>query len=636
LDNVNTETHVARALAVSYEHLGINQRARIEAAIVELPEHRDNDRPHAEARRDELLSCLPEELLATDDARRLRPATLTPSGWLTDENELAMWGAESPGPEGRKTDVGPDTRAELEALVAPVRALTAAQAEVMWEQAVEGMQALRDGLGRLEVEDHVRDSAFGALTYACVRAAARVPLPNDRASALAADVLLEAAEHSLPVGADQDEDRDGLPSWGHPAPRIDAARGLCLLARVPAGLTPDAVDVLRTLAQDRASVVRMHVAEAAHWLRDVDSGAMWSIVEQVAVDDRAAVLHHLMDSLGALAARDDRDRALELAYGIYEREMARAKPRELVEAPVVALLVECWALFGSPQGAAVVEHLAANISACARPASAVFFRLRTLTTRGEVAAGDADDKATRQRALHAWTEVTHAAVEAFERTRQRLLSARVNGAERDLQDDVAPSAAEATQSDPVGSARKPELGGIEIDPGDGTELSDRPSGADPETLKALGKVLNAAAAELYFGSGAYHRPDGDTQRLDLPRRRRFYQEASAFIDVAVEIGIPRAAHHVVETLEQSIDFDPRGVLLRTGRVLRAAGDWGYQHDSLAIALFVRLTQRCLAEHRELLADRDCRAALLGALDLFVEAGWPDARRLVYRLDDAFR
>ena len=116
----------------------------------------------------------------------------------------------------------------------------------------------------------------------------------------------------------------------------------------------------------------------------------------------------------------------------------------------------------------------------------------------------------------------------------------------------------------------------------------------------------------------------------------FYDEASALFDVAVEIGIPRAAHHVVETLEQSVNFDPRGVLLRVGRVLRAAGDWGYQHDSLAIALFVRLTQRYLAEHRELLTDRDCRDALLGALELFVQAGWPDARRLVYRLDEAFR
>ena len=57
---------------------------------------------------------------------------------------------------------------------------------------------------------------------------------------------------------------------------------------------------------------------------------------------------------------------------------------------------------------------------------------------------------------------------------------------------------------------------------------------------------------------------------------------------------------------------------------------------MALSLFINMTQRYLAEHRELLADTECRTSLLQSLDFFVAAGWPTARRLVYRLDEAFR
>lgn len=70
--------------------------------------------------------------------------------------------------------------------------------------------------------------------------------------------------------------------------------------------------------------------------------------------------------------------------------------------------------------------------------------------------------------------------------------------------------------------------------------------------------------------------------------------------------------------------------------MQAARTWNYQHDQTALSLFVKLTQRYLAEHRDLLADADCRASMLASLEFFVDAGWPEARRLVYRLDEAFR
>jgi len=77
--------------------------------------------------------------------------------------------------------------------------------------------------------------------------------------------------------------------------------------------------------------------------------------------------------------------------------------------------------------------------------------------------------------------------------------------------------------------------------------------------------------------------------------------------------------------------------LRLGRIMRAGKAGGYQYDPLGADLIVRLMERYLAEHRFVLrANLECRRVLLEILDTFVQAGWPSARRLTYRMEEIFR
>jgi hypothetical protein len=58
---------------------------------------------------------------------------------------------------------------------------------------------------------------------------------------------------------------------------------------------------------------------------------------------------------------------------------------------------------------------------------------------------------------------------------------------------------------------------------------------------------------------------------------------------------------------------------------------------MAQALILRIVRRYLAEQRQLFQDDDeLETALADILDVFVAAGWPDARHLVYGLGDLFR
>ena len=58
---------------------------------------------------------------------------------------------------------------------------------------------------------------------------------------------------------------------------------------------------------------------------------------------------------------------------------------------------------------------------------------------------------------------------------------------------------------------------------------------------------------------------------------------------------------------------------------------------MAAEYIVRIVERYLAEYRHLLQeDPEYRIALRKTLDAFVEAGWPAAQQLSYRLDEIFR
>jgi hypothetical protein len=83
------------------------------------------------------------------------------------------------------------------------------------------------------------------------------------------------------------------------------------------------------------------------------------------------------------------------------------------------------------------------------------------------------------------------------------------------------------------------------------------------------------------------------------------------------------------------------VFLTATKVITASSSVGYQHESLAVGDVVKLIQRALADHREIFQAADgkeseCLVALLEVLDLFVEAGWPEARQLTHRLEEIYR
>jgi hypothetical protein len=155
--------------------------------------------------------------------------------------------------------------------------------------------------------------------------------------------------------------------------------------------------------------------------------------------------------------------------------------------------------------------------------------------------------------------------------------------------------------------------------------------------EALAHLLDSLAAQLYFASGSFKESSRAREEGPLPDdvRRRFYAELGPAMDDLAEVGLPSLAHHLVETLEDMVAFDPPGVFRRVAAVVKAAQRYGYTYESLAADRIVNLVRRYLADHRPLLQDDGgSRQALMDVLSAFVH--WPEASRLVFQLEDIWR
>jgi hypothetical protein len=157
-----------------------------------------------------------------------------------------------------------------------------------------------------------------------------------------------------------------------------------------------------------------------------------------------------------------------------------------------------------------------------------------------------------------------------------------------------------------------------------------------EKFQELARLVDSIGSEIFFSSGAF---DGTNshEKLDGERRQTFWHESQCAIRLLSDVAIPSVAHHLLETLQTFVPFDPGGVFHAIAAVVRSAKSWGYQYESLAVDLLVKITEVYLAEHRSLLQnDPQSRSELVDILETFVDAGWPSARRLSYRLEEIFR
>ncbi|MGH3631592.1 MAG: hypothetical protein ACRDRL_29660, partial [Sciscionella sp.] len=588
--------------ASAFHRMTEEQRAAIEATIMSLPEAAPPEAREREERwRDRLLVRLPHDDLVTPSAQA-RYETLTADGRTpgepppSDDGWREVPWSERQYLEERGVDFDAEDNQRLQTATQPVEefASTYLNEVPSIEASLDIVSALRALLGALESSSAHRlqqDAAYGHLARAARAISRQGELAcEDDARTVATQILLGASEHPEPQPRENELDSfDDHPSWGSPAPRADAADGLIRLASRPECNRIELLEAIERLHRDPSVVVRYHVARAVAILGNSEIDTMWSIIDDLSSDESTEVRHGLVNGLHLLL-RFDRPRALDAIRTIYRGVQPERAGATRLRLACVEAIIDVYIVDGDDEARLLTDDLVERLPETLEEAGTIVLRLREMLSTGPVPQPDAPRDVMRARAVDFVERVLTGAVECARRAGDGQ------------------------------SRRMEEWDEDRID----------------QWRQAM-RLIDQIGGELYFASGAYEA----TQQPDLTEptdaQRRLYRETSSIIDGLVDIGAPSVAHHLLETLEYFIDVDARGVFMRIVATIRAGSRWGYQYDTMAETVFVRLVERYLAEHRAmLLQDDECRTALVEILDVFVRAGWQSARRITYGLSDIYR
>ena len=161
-----------------------------------------------------------------------------------------------------------------------------------------------------------------------------------------------------------------------------------------------------------------------------------------------------------------------------------------------------------------------------------------------------------------------------------------------------------------------------------------PDDSDRDDARKFAQLLDTVCHELYFSTGADSRSEGSNRPTSGIELDIFFREAAPILQRIGDYATPHTVYYLLQLLEFLLPFDPERAFDLAAHVLRHGGkDTGFQFESLGADLIVRLVGVFLADHREIFENEERRTVLIECLEIFMEAGWPSAQRLLYRLPE---
>lgn len=581
LYSLDTRRSAIAAIAATHPHLPAYDRELAEAEwlALEFPES-----SHPDERRKEivgtLLAAIGEENLFTSAARSFLQEAKDAGASFENRKPFAVstaWRSDDEG--GWLAREGVDTQAPDTANLLSISAGLRASRDAFNQDADKtngaALWAATSALGEAlnaqptTIEPLLAQDVFEALAEGLGMCLSSDLVPVDRRNAAVAQ-LLTITEHAHPQpSADTEESFAKFQSWGSPSPRVKSAQAIASLIG-KAELWPAVKDRFETmLLRDSHPAVRFQLAYALPWLRYVDRNEMWRLArEAVATEQNSAILSRIVGRLPPNTL-EDADQLEPLVL-----ELSRRLPATKNGDDSIVGLITYFAIDSE------------------RPASAQ-----------EMSSWLNDVVANEDRLHRALFDVRDAVIVGFDKSDPRLdaIRRRASTFIWSLVGAIEP----AVRSWPLS----------------GSEPT-------PQELSAL-KLFNEIADQIYYAVGH----DNITPTLQEPSAQmRFLAEYAPLISKLTTLGTPKAVHHILEVLGKLSGVAPEQCFdLIAEAMLRTTGVARYEHESLGAGLFVQLISRYLADYRYIFDDQTRLNKLIDCIAVFVEAGWPEARRLFHNL-----
>lgn len=578
------------------------QQLEIEESILVLPAEGEENREFLEHRRNRLLAQIPPDLLLTDAAKEIRekmerednvPENRPPvrvSGWserYTDEKWL----------EDQGVDTNTTENQELQRFFDPLDKfysdwLNKKPTEEATELILPRLQEVYSSIKRNTEADKVVVDTLWYKLIACTAILARVvDNPEGLLFTFCRRVLLDGAKHELPKPNPELDAQFNSPDYS-PFPRYEAACGLLRLTVRHADA--EVLDAIETLASDPVPSVRMATAMELFRVYVNALGRFWDIVDDRATHETNQVVQGcLCTTLGRVIAQDE-EKTIHSINKILNHTLSSTEMLEPVESCINLLMwlaihrENSWALqtmedtlFHDPiRFANSLKH-------------AVFWVMKNYVVPKNLETPEEHERVKR---AIAWV------AEAL---------------------DAASSGINILCTTPK------EHWTEEMN----QQLNDVYGVVDQVIMRLNLEVVDKRGESEEL-----------VEEISDELCCRFYSEVKPLMERVIvfaqdrENGIMFAgtAHYFMELLTNFLSCNPKEVLHLAQAVAKSSDRFDYSLDSLAVEDVVKLVEIVLADHRDEVRDRQGLDDLLNLLDIFAKAGWPDALRLVWRLDEVFR
>ncbi|HEY5553158.1 MAG TPA: hypothetical protein VIK52_14790, partial [Opitutaceae bacterium] len=616
--------HEAVNLFGALHRLGPQEvRANLERLLLALPRdikrterNTDDSKPSwARICQNRLLRVLDEANLTIAETRRLWQECQTTDAFVPNRSRLRQEGTSrtllvEEAIQERGVDLTKPENRELSGLLEKLKPFLAQDGKPFDQVDAEVNWTVVDSSELAVVRAATSDSKmskelWGHLVAVAERVANNANWPRSNSRWITVRrILLNGANDPKPLPEHYPEENDdGFPSWGWPAPRVDAAQGLASLT-LRLGKADEAVSAaLRRLVRDRAWPVRLNLVTRLAVLRKTAPVLMWELIDLcIAQEKRFSVLDACLDALqhlwdvnaGAVMARITQ---------IAERAKSANPGHDILDTLAHIHLFQ-FLRTGRADCRGYVEALILHCDE-ERAGKALLPQLHSLRVGGWLTAGEVDQPEPKNEAirLRSWQFLEKLLVTAQAKLREyhgRIIQLHADGAK--------PAESE------IARVKAP--------------------------LQLTSQLVDGIAMQLYFASGAFDEERNKKKdELPIEKRPRFWKEAAPlFARLAVEPH-PHTAHHLVQTLHHLMSCAPRDAFLLAAKSIRSSSAAGIQFEPLAVKEVVKLIQRAIAEHPAVFQNFDDTEPvneLLGVLDLFVEVGWPEARALTHRLEEIYR
>lgn len=537
-----------------------------------------------------LFSVIGRAQLVTDQAKAVLDVMSTEALEKSKENERLFWittGRQSTEPYFWIRDIDKSLPANVAAMQAFDAAKKVNEAQrgkqsdgIGTEQALELMEAVASSLHAPDLHPALRLNGEGVIGEGCAHLAQGERLvatdqfdPADRFLTL----LRIASTSANPEVDDATEGNyERSQSWGGPAARIEAATAALDACLQRADLYPRLVADIDRLLVDRHPATRSQ--SIAHLVRiwDIDREGFWfRLTSRLRDETNFAVMKSAVAVLHSVVHADP-DRSEPLIYEVMARYTGTPHEFDAEE-----MLADLFAILHvtyerEAADAKLTEWIAAP-STHSSALGTILYSLQEAVVLGLHAgqAGDADLRRRAQALLH---RIVVAA------------SARLAGA-----DFTQPMSEE--------------------------EIA---------RLRSCAELVDKAVLQLYFATGRATGGSG----IDDAACAIYLREVSPTLELIGNQANAHTVYQLLQLIEVLVPQDPIRAFDLTAHAIRTGGaKGGYQFEALGAELMARLISGFLADNKEIFEDEARRQALVDCLEIFMEAGWSSARKLLYRLPE---